>query len=184
MSDYILFIFTIRVTLLPTLYQRYTPSLKHSPLRYRPPHSKQLSNYVDNCFTDHPVLCIWLIGAYLQLIHSVVCLTTGPKPLPKRAVHPVPSRASSFKWQYLPLSLRSSSRFLCLLPRLPVTYIPPFVFPSITCCKRQFLRKMSLIQLAFRLLISYRILFITVLFLFLLKNVLTTYKSTPSFTCS
>jgi len=30
-------------------------------------------------------------------IHLVVCLTTGPKPLPKRAVHIVRSRASSFK---------------------------------------------------------------------------------------
>jgi len=27
----------------------------------------------------------------------VVCLTTGPKPLPKRALHTVRSRASSFK---------------------------------------------------------------------------------------
>jgi len=31
------------------------------------------------------------------LIHLVVCLTTGPKPLPKRALHIVRSRASSFK---------------------------------------------------------------------------------------
>jgi hypothetical protein len=30
--------------------------------------------------------------------HLVVCLTTGPKPLPKRALHIVRSRASSFKW--------------------------------------------------------------------------------------
>ena len=30
-------------------------------------------------------------------IHLVVCLTTGPKPLPKRALHIVRSRASSFK---------------------------------------------------------------------------------------
>ena len=31
------------------------------------------------------------------LIHLVVCLTAGPKPLPKRALHIVRSRASSFK---------------------------------------------------------------------------------------
>ena len=31
------------------------------------------------------------------LIHLVVCLTRGPKPLPKRALHIVRSRASSFK---------------------------------------------------------------------------------------
>ena len=55
------------------------------------------------------------------------------------------------------LSLRSSSSFLRLLPRLPVTSLPPFIFPSITRCRRQFLRKIWQIQLAFRLLISCRI---------------------------
>jgi hypothetical protein len=84
-------------------------------------------------------------------IHPVVCLTTGPKPLPKRAVHIVRSRVSSFKWEYPFLSLRSSSSFLRLLRRLPVTSISPFIFPSITCCRRKFLRKMWPIQFAFRL---------------------------------
>ena len=112
--------------------------------------------------------------------HLVVCLTTGPKPLSKRAPHIVRSRASSVKWEYPLLSLtlilltwkigwapnnaskwqmgfnlafkglRSSSSFLRLLPRLPVTSIPPFIFPSVTCCRRQFLRKMWPIQFAFR----------------------------------
>jgi hypothetical protein len=76
------------------------------------------------------------------LIHLAVCLTTGPKPLPKRAVHIVQSRASSFRCEYPPLSLRSSSSFLRHLPRLPFTSIPPFIFPSITCRRRHFLRKM------------------------------------------
>ena len=31
-----------------------------------------------------------------NIIHLVVCLTTGPKPLPKPALHTVRSRASSF----------------------------------------------------------------------------------------
>ena len=35
------------------------------------------------------------------------------------------------------LTLQSSSSFLRLLPHLPVTSIPPFIFPSITRCKRQ-----------------------------------------------
>jgi len=42
-------------------------------------------------------------------IHSVFCLTTGPKPPPKRFLHIVRSRASSFKWEYALLSVRSSS---------------------------------------------------------------------------
>jgi len=67
---------------------------------------------------------------------------TGPKLLPKPALHIVRSRASSFKREYLLLCLRSSSSFLRLLPRLPITYMPLFIFLSITCCSRQFLRKM------------------------------------------
>ena len=41
--------------------------------------------------------------------------------------------------------------------RLLATSISPFIFPSITCFRRQFLRKMWPIQLAFRFLISCRI---------------------------
>jgi len=102
-------------------------------------------------------VCYGIINSSLHFIHSVVCLTTGPKPLPKRALHIVRSRASSFKWEYPLLSLRSSSSFLRLLPRLPIISIPPCIFPSITCCRRQFLCKMWPIQFAFRLRISCRI---------------------------
>ena len=87
----------------------------------------------------------------------VVCLMTGPKPLPKRALHIVQPRASSSKLACPLLSLRSSSSFLRLLPHLPFTSIPPFIFPSVTRCRRQFLHKMWQVQLAFRLLISCRI---------------------------
>ena len=90
-------------------------------------------------------------------IHRVLCLTTVPEPLPKRALQTVWSTASSFKREYPILSLRSSSSFLRLLPRLPVTSIYPFIFPSITRCRRQFLRKIWPTQLAFRLRISCRI---------------------------
>ena len=88
---------------------------------------------------------------------SAICQTTGPKPLPKRFLHIMRSRTSSFNWQYPLLSLRLSSSFLRLLPRLLVTSICPFIFPSITCCRRHFLCKMWPIQLAFRFLISCRI---------------------------
>ena len=89
--------------------------------------------------------------------YSVVCLTTGPKPLPKQFLYIVRSKASSFKWEYPLLSLRSCSSFLRLLPHLLVTFISPFIFPSITCFGRQFLHKMWPIQLAFRFRISRRI---------------------------
>ena len=100
---------------------------------------------------------IFLSFIHSFFIHLVVCLTTGPKPLPKRAFHIVRSIASSLKWEYPLLSFRSSSSFLRLLPRLPVTSILPFIFRSITRCRRQLLRKIWPIQLAFRLLMSCRI---------------------------
>ena len=97
------------------------------------------------------------IPSMFSFTHSVFCLTTGPKPPPKRCLHIVRSRASSFKWEYPLLSLRTSSSFLRLLPRLLATSIFPFIFPSITCFRRQFLLKMWPIQLAFRFHISCRI---------------------------
>jgi len=76
-------------------------------------------------------------GGSFSFIHSVFCLTTGPKPPPKRCLHIVRSRASSFKWEYPLLSLRSSSsldlwarnfREFCRKWRLPrhfwVFYMP------------------------------------------------------------
>jgi hypothetical protein len=107
--------------------------------------------------SDRTAWCVCVCVYIYIYIHLVVCLTTGPKPLPKRAVHVVRSRASSFKWEYPLLSLRSSNSFLRLLPCLPVTSIPSFIFPLVTRCRRQFLRKMCPIQFAFRLRISCRI---------------------------
>ena len=92
-----------------------------------------------------------------MFVRSVFCLTTGSKPPPKRFFHTVRSRASSFKWEYPLLFLTSFSSFLRLLPCLLVTSISPFIFPSITCFRKQFLCKMWPIQLAFRFLISCRI---------------------------
>jgi hypothetical protein len=43
------------------------------------------------------------------------------------------------------------SSCLLLLPRLTVTSILPYTFPSVTCFRKQFLRKMWPIQLAFLL---------------------------------
>jgi hypothetical protein len=65
----------------------------------------------------------------------------------------VRSSASSFNPQYPLVFLRSSCSCLRLLPRLPITSILASNFPSITCFRRQFLRKMWRIQLAFLLFI-------------------------------
>ena len=66
-----------------------------------------------NQYTDQQMLVIESSSS-----SSVICQTTGPKPLPKRFLHIVRSRASSFNWQYPLLSSRSPSSFLRLLPRL------------------------------------------------------------------
>jgi hypothetical protein len=81
-------------------------------------------------------------------LHHIVCLTTGPYPLPKRILHTVRSSASSFNFQCPLVSLRSSRTCLCLLLRLAVTYILPSIFPSGACFRRRFLRKMWPIKLA------------------------------------
>ena len=85
------------------------------------------------------------------LINSVVCLTTGPQPLPKPVLHTVRYGAPSSNFQYSLLSFRSSSSCLRLFPHLPVISISVCLFlsffHSIMCFIRQFLRKMLPIQL-------------------------------------
>ena len=73
--------------------------------------------------------------------YSLVCLTTGPQPLPNRVLCRMRSSASFFNSQHRLFSLRLSSSCLRLLPRL-VTCILPSIFPSVTCFRRLFLRKM------------------------------------------
>ena len=90
----------------------------------------------------------------LRLItHSAVFLTTGPQPLPKPVLHIVRSIASSFNLHYLLFSLSSPSSCSHLLHHLPVTSIIPSIYHSVTYFRRQFLRKMWPIQLAFPLII-------------------------------
>ena len=89
----------------------------------------------NSCWRGKKIFSLSLVSSS----SSIICQTTGLKPLPKRFLHIVRSRASSSNWQYPLLSLRSCSSFLRLLLRLLVTSICPFIFPSITCCRRQFL---------------------------------------------
>jgi hypothetical protein len=85
-------------------------------------------------------------------VQIVVCLARGPWPLPNWVLQIVRSWVSSFGFQYLLASLRSSNSCLRLLPRLLV----PLVFPSMMRFIRQFLCNMCPVQLAFLRLIVWR----------------------------
>ena len=128
---------------------QHTHTHKHTHTQTQHTHKHKHNTHTNTTHTHTHVLQVFSV-----FIHSVFCLTTGPKPPPKRFLHILRSRAFYFKWEYPLLSLSSSSRFLRLLPRLLVTSISPFIFPSITCFRRQFLRKMWPIQLAFCFIIS------------------------------
>jgi hypothetical protein len=95
----------------------------------------------------------------VNLIHSLVRLTTGSLPIPKRVFHTIRSSGFSFNLQHPLFPSRSSSSRFRLLPPLPVTYIFTFIFHSIKCFRRQFLRKMWEIQLSFLPFIVCRTLF-------------------------
>ena len=58
-------------------------------------------------------------------VNITLRLKACPRPLPKPVLHSVRSSASSFRLQYLLLTLKSSSSCLRLLPRLLVTCIRP-----------------------------------------------------------
>jgi hypothetical protein len=62
-----------------------------------------------------------------SVYYSVVCLATGPQPLPKRVLHTMQSSAFAFNSEYHLFYLRSSSSSLSLLRRLPVTSILLFL---------------------------------------------------------
>ena len=74
-----------------------------------------------------------------------------------QVLNTVRSSASSFNVQYPFASLRSSSSCLRLLLCLNVIYVFNSIFPSIMCFRRQFLRRLWLIKLAFLLFILRRI---------------------------
>jgi len=77
-----------------------------------------------------------------HLFMPLYALTTVPEAHPKQILHKVRPSASFSNLDYPLIPLRSYSICLPLVPRLPVTSILPVIFPSITCSRRQFLRKM------------------------------------------
>ena len=69
----------------------------------------------------------------LTLLHPSPCLTTCPQPL----LH-----GASYHFLFQFTESPSYGSCLRLLPRLPVTSILRFIFPSVPCSRRQFLRNM------------------------------------------
>jgi len=95
-----------------------------------------------------------LVG-YFWFIHSFSSLSYDRSKASSKASSPHSAiQYILLQMRVSSLSLRSSNSFLRLLSRLPVTSIHSCIFPSITRCIREFLRK---IQFAFHLRISCRI---------------------------
>ena len=67
--------------------------------------------------------------------------STGPHLLIRCVLQTVQSSASCFNFQYPLVSLKSSSSCLFIVPLLPITSIPPPIFTSKMCFKRQFLAR-------------------------------------------
>ena len=74
------------------------------------------------------------------LVHTEVCLTKGPHPLPHRILHRMLSSANSFMLRYFlsPSGHTVATSVIFLVFPSVLTSI----FPKITCYRRQFLRKM------------------------------------------
>ena len=89
---------------------------------------------------------MWFIHSF---IHFVFSHTTNLLPLPKWVLHKVQCGVSWVNIWYPLFSLRSSNSCLCLLTPLSISSVFPFNFPSIRCFRKQFLRKMWPIQVAF-----------------------------------
>jgi len=86
-----------------------------------------------------------------ELIHSAVCLEKRPPPLPERVPHRTRSSSSSSSFKYPPLT---AYLFYLIFPSLP--YFSLFFF-SLTHFRRQLIRKVWQIHLAFLLLVFCRI---------------------------
>jgi len=111
-------------------------------------------------FSDPPSYSADILVTTLPstLIHSFSSLSYDKSKASSKAGSPH-SAIQSFLFQ-----MKVSSPFLKVIQWLPTSssssschFYPPFIFPSITRCRRQFLRKMWPIQFAFRLFTSCRI---------------------------
>jgi hypothetical protein len=91
------------------------------------------------------------------LIHTAVCLTTVPQPLPQPVLHTVRSSASSFSLHYPLVSFKVVQYLHTFSSSSSRHFNSPSLFPSLMCFIMQFLHKMWPIQLAFLLFTVYRI---------------------------
>jgi hypothetical protein len=71
--------------------------------------SKVLRNKLAFCIENESSMFLMVHYLTSDIHHPVFCLTTVSKPPPKWFLHIVRSRASSFKWEYPLLFLRSSA---------------------------------------------------------------------------
>jgi len=100
-----------------------------------------LLGYGKNPLWEKPTLEYSAVVGIYYFNHSIVYLTTGPKPLPKPVRHWVRSSSSPVSFQDPLFSLKSSSSSLRHLSVLPVTSILLSTFPSVTCFAGQLLPK-------------------------------------------
>lgn len=82
-----------------------------------------------------------LVLSFIYLF-TLVCLKTGPLPLPKWILHEVWRSVLPFNFQYPFFSWRSFSSWLLLLPRLSANSILPSICLSIRCFRKSLLRSM------------------------------------------
>jgi hypothetical protein len=89
--------YKLEISLYNTISTVFVETLSHISVIYM---CKKKIKCVVNSRLDFEWVCVEILiyNVYIYIyIHLIVCLTTGPKPLPKRALHIVQSRAFSFK---------------------------------------------------------------------------------------
>jgi len=109
--------------------------------------SVRLSCVLDVLLPQHPLFLARTSSIYSFCSMSYDRSVASSKPVFYR----VRSSASSCNFQHPHVPFRSSNSCLRLPPSLPVTSILPSLFPAITCFRKQFLREMWPIRLAFLL---------------------------------
>jgi len=111
----------------------FTTTQLHSPIIYQDKTVHcitQLFQIRSKVVTDNKVVMFTVIHSLTHsLSQAMVCLMASPRTLPYRVFHRERASNSSCNFQYSPVSLRSFSSCLRLLPRLPANHILSCIFP-------------------------------------------------------